>query len=152
MAKALKRVLLAGAGGLVAILALVLIASVAIGYGSAHGAIDRDMGVPIVMGVSALLLMVGAFWLGVFWMRVIDEAAREAHKWAWYWGGTAGMAVGGVFMLLSAIPREAPIPFPLLMSDTPDPAGYAASGAFILMMLMTLGYSIAWAVWWLRHR
>lgn len=152
MAKALKRVLLAGVGGLVAIVALLFIAGAVIGYGSAQGAIDPQAGTPIIMGVTALLLMIGAFWLGVFWMRAIDEAAREAHKWAWYWGGTAGMAVGGVFMLMSAIPREASIPFPLLMSDTPDPAGYAASGAFALMMLMTLGYSIAWAVWWLRHR
>lgn len=152
MAKGLKRVIMIGLGGLLAILLAVFLATAAIGYGTAQGAISVGASVPLFMGVVALLLMVGAFWIGVLWMRSIDEAAREAHKWAWYWGGTAGMAVGGVFMLLSAVPRETPLQVPLIMGGTPDPAGYAATGAFGLMMLMTLGYSIAWAIWWWRHR
>ena len=34
-----------------------------------------------------------------------DEAAREAHKAAWYWGGSGGMAVGGVLICLATLPQ-----------------------------------------------
>ena len=152
MAKGLKRVILAGVGGLVALLALLFVVGAVIGFASAKGAIDPKAGMPIVMGTFALLVMAGSFWIGVLWMRSIDEAAREAHKWAWYWGGTAGMALGGVLMLLSAVPRQTPIQVPLAFGGIPDPAGYAATGAFALMILMTVSYSIAWAIWWWRHR
>ncbi|RZJ04330.1 MAG: hypothetical protein EON89_08240 [Brevundimonas sp.] len=148
----MKRVILVGVGGLAALLVLLTLVGAAIGYASAKGAIDASAGMPLVIGAFALLVMAGSFWIGVLWMRSIDEAAREAHKWAWYWGGTAGMAVGGVLMLLSAIPRRAPLQVPLAFGGVPDPAGYAATGAFGLMMIMTLGYSIAWAIWWWRHR
>jgi hypothetical protein len=148
MARGLKSTVMVAIGGLIALLLVLFLVGTAIGYGS----ISMGAGVPLLVGGVALLLMVGAFWVGVLWMRSIDEAAREAHKWAWYWGGTAGMAVGGALMLLTIVPRDVPLRVPLILGDTPDPAGYAASGAFGLMMLMTLGYSVAWAVWWLRHR
>ena len=34
--------------------------------------------------------------------RDASEAAQEAHKWAWFWGGSSGMAVGGVFVILAS--------------------------------------------------
>ena len=152
MAKGLKNVLILGLSGLLAICLILVLAGIAVGYGSERGGPSAEASVPFVMVGLALVLMTGSFWIGVLWMRSIDEAAREAHKWAWYWGGTAGMAVGGVLMLLSGIPRRSPLQVPLVMGGTPDPAGYAASGAFALMMMMTLGYTIAWAIWWWRHR
>ena len=79
-----------------------------------------------------------------------DEAAREAHKSAWYWGGTAGMAVGGVAMVLSRLPQAASIRIPTL--GDPTPAGYAATGAMMMLCLMLLGYTLAWAWWWLARR
>lgn len=148
MARGLKNVAMIGLGGLIAVLLLLFLVGTAVSYGS----VSVGASVPILMGGVAILLMTGAFWVGVLWMRSIDEAAREAHKWAWYWGGTAGMSLGGALMLLAVIPRDTPVQIPLVLGTTPDPAGYAASGAFGLMMLMTLGYSLAWVVWWLRHR
>lgn len=148
MAKGLKSMAMIGIGGLLAFFLILFILGMAVSYGSTSARTSASL----LMGGVAVILMTGAFWTGVIWMRSIDEAAREAHKWAWYWGGTAGMALGGVLMLLSVIPRETPVQIPLVLGETADPAGYAASGAFALMMLMSLGYSVAWAIWWLRHR
>jgi hypothetical protein len=148
----LKRVLLGSLVGVVAVLGLLLLATVGVGVMAANDVIDTQHGILAVMGFFAVLIMVGAFVIGVFWMRSIDEAAREAHKWAWYWGGTAGMSLGGVLMILSSLPQASGFTLPVVFGGRADPAGYAATGAFAMMMLMVIGYTIAWAIWWWRHR
>ncbi|PZU76890.1 MAG: hypothetical protein DI531_01020 [Brevundimonas sp.] len=72
------------------------------GYGGQAGWFDGQAVEQIVIAVFAAVLMAGALWIGAEWMRVIDEAAREAHKAAWYWGGTAGMCVSGVGLVLAS--------------------------------------------------
>src|SRR5690606_7138164 len=37
------------------------------------------------------------------WWRGLDEAAKEAHKWAWWWGGTLGFVVGGAAVVIAAL-------------------------------------------------
>lgn len=152
MAKGLKRVLMLGAAGFVGILALLFVAGVAIGYLSAHGAVDVNAAAPWVLGAFAIAISIGSLWLGSAWMRSIDEAAQEAHKWAWYWGGSTGMTVGCALLALSGMPRETELSFPLPPGMTPDPAGYAAAGAFAMLLLMIIGYAVAWAFWWWRRR
>ena len=102
------------------------------------------------MSAVTVILMAGALWVGALWMRSIDEAAREAHKSAWYWGGCAGMCVGGVGVILSRLPQAATIRIPTL--GDPTPAAYAAAGAMMMLGLMLLGYTLAWAWWWLARR
>ena len=127
------------------------------GFGVGHlsasspEAADRVAAFEIVgFGVFGLIAVGVSLWVSVYWMRTIDEAAREAHKSAWYWGGTAGMAVGGVAMVLSRLPQAASIRIPTL--GDPTPAGYAATGAMMMLCLMLLGYTLAWAWWWLARR
>ncbi|QTN19658.1 hypothetical protein HZ989_00815 [Brevundimonas sp. AJA228-03] len=98
------------------------------------------------------IVMAGSIWVGAIWMRSIDEAAQEAHKWAWYWGGSCGMAVGAVFALASMLPQAADLALPSLWEGRTDPAAYFAAGAALMVLVMTGGYTIAWAVWWLRRR
>jgi hypothetical protein len=100
----------------------------------------------------ATAVMIVAFGVGVVWMRAIDEAAREAHKAAWYWGGSAGMAVGGVLLILAVLPQSAAVELPLWLDGRNDPVAHAATGAFALMLLMVTGYTLAWAWWWLKRR
>ncbi|MNE97170.1 hypothetical protein D3C80_1954760 [compost metagenome] len=85
-------------------------------------------------------------------MSSIDEAAQEAHKWAWFWGGSSGMAVGGVLVIMASLPQSAMIQIPAWYSDRTDPAAYAATGAFAMLTLMLIGYTVAWAWWWLGRR
>lgn len=103
------------------------------------------------MWVAAILGMAAAMWLGGAWMLSIDEAAQEAHKWSWYWGGCGGMAVGGVLLILAMTPTGRDWSVPVLLEPA-SPAAYAATGAMGMLLLMVTGYLLAWGLWWLRHR
>ena len=80
-------------------------------------------------------------WATTPWWRRIDEAAREAHKSAFFWGGAFGM---GLALFLGALEigvdqaRGGPIPEWFL-------------GAVFVVILQTLGYGLFWVVWWLRR-
>ncbi|KAK0330671.1 hypothetical protein LTR94_031936, partial [Friedmanniomyces endolithicus] len=97
---------------------------------------------PVVMGLIAVGGMAGGLWTGVLWMRSIDEAAREAHKSAWFWGGSAGMAIGGVVVIMTFLPQSANWVPPITFFGRTDPAAYAASGAYAMMLVMLAGYGV----------
>ena len=86
------------------------------------------------------------------WAFVDDEAAREAHKASWFYGGSGGLAVGGVFIILASTPPAARLTVPAWFDGRTDPAAYAASGAVGLMALMLIGYGVVWGWWWLARR
>src|SRR5688572_10197530 len=98
MARGLKRVALYTLLGVIAFAVLLFVVSAAIGYTVAHrsaqGAQTDLDGILfwLVAGI-AVACMAGAQAITIGWMRAIDEAAREAHKSAWFWGGCGGMAV-----------------------------------------------------------
>ncbi len=151
MSKKLVRVLGLSVLGAIAMLIVLFIAGVGVGFMVGHGSITRDDAMLWVMAPFAVVCMIGSLWIGAAWMRSIDEAAREAHKAAWYWGGTAGMCVAGIVMILAALPQADEVQLPAIYGRT-DPAAYAASGAFALMSCMVLGYMIVWVWWWWRRR
>ena len=78
--------------------ALVVGASLVLGgLAGAASAFFNDQPGPVGTAMTAALVtaaMAVGFTACVWWWRGIDEAAREAHKWAWWWGGSGGMAVG----------------------------------------------------------
>jgi magnesium-transporting ATPase (P-type) len=136
--------------GFVALLIASLLSGIVMGYVKASGQEVADGKVALlIFGAFAVTVMVGAIVVGALWMRSIDEAAREAHKAAWYWGGSTGMAAGGVLMILTSLPQAATIPIPSFLPDRIDPAAYAATGAFAMMSVMMVGYLIVWAWWWI---
>ena len=104
-------------------------------------------------GLTGLLLtflvnaavMVAVILIAIWWWRGIDEAAREAHKWAWWWGGCGGMIVGAVF-LLTAMNRADPELSILGMNQI------FAGGMAVILLCQTIGYGIAWVVWWAQRR
>ena len=83
----------------------------------------------------------------IWWWRGIDEAAREAHKVAWWWGGTGGMAVAGVILLSLTLPEAGEA-----LLEGASNQDLLAAGMVAVVGFQILGYTIAWAVWWLRHR
>jgi hypothetical protein len=132
--------------------AYLLVMAVTVVIGAFSGAASAIL--ETVFGVSGfwvnapllLIAMGAAMALCVWWWRGIDEAAREAHKWAWWWGGTGGMAVGAA-LVLSLQLGGAPI------NTTDMSAGdLIAAGMMSILLFQVVGYSIAWAAWWLRHR
>ena len=151
MSKKLASVLVKTVIGLVALLVGVFVAGVAAGFLAAHGAIDGDAAMFWIIAVVALVVMTGGMVVSVAWMRSIDEAAREAHKAAWFWGGCSGMSVGGVLVILSSLPMAETLSFPSWFEGRTDPAAYAATGAFGMMLLMMIGYIVVWAWWWITR-
>ncbi|HEV7228794.1 hypothetical protein [Brevundimonas sp.] len=98
----------------------------------------------IALGVGVSLGMA----ICLIWWRNADEAVREAHKWAWYWGGSAGI---GLVMILFALSS-----WNLIEVNVPPygdgPNGLLLSGIAVTLGAQLVGYLIAWAAWWLRHR
>ncbi|MFT4913039.1 MAG: hypothetical protein ACI9YM_001627 [Brevundimonas sp.] len=138
--------------GLLAVMVLAFVVGIAVGYLSASGAIDQDQATVCVIGIIAAALMAGGMVVSVAWMRSIDEAAREAHKAAWFWGGCGGMLACGPLFVLASLPQAAAWTFPSWFGGRTDPAAYAATGAFAVLLVMILGYTIVWAWWWWRRR
>jgi len=116
--------------------------------GGASGFIN-DMGGAIADPLRAILLTITVVFvlaISLIWWRGADEAVREAHKWAWYWGGSVGIAAGMVvFALLSWDSRLIALP-PL------EPADAVMIGMTLILGLQVVGYTVAWAIWWLRRR
>ena len=113
---------------------------------------DSGGGAVWLIGGIASVLMIGALAFGAVWIRSIDEAAREAHKAAWYWGGSGGMALGGVVIVLATLTGAERWAVPSLLEGRTDPAAYAATGAFGILLLMLAGHTVVWAWWWLARR
>ena len=151
MSKNLVGVLIKSALGLVVILALVFLAGIVAGYLGAQGVVAEGSVKLWIAAVFAVLMMAGAMWGGAAWMGSIDEAAREAHKSAWYWGGTGGMAVAGVGVIMASLPQASSLTLVGINGRT-DAAAYMAAGAIGLLVLMMLGYGVAWGIWWLARR
>jgi hypothetical protein len=101
-----------------------------------------------VIGLSAIM----AFTIAAcaWWWKALDEAAREAHKWAWWWGSTISLAIGGV-LLITLTMAVNPAQIDQTLRDT-TAMNLVAGGAMGALLLQCAGYFIAWAVWWLRRR
>lgn len=153
MNKTVAKILIWSAvGGLTA-----FVAAFALGFydgyreASSPGSGQRDVPAWIFLTLVSGLMAVG-IWVSAIWMRSIDEAAQEAHKWAWYWGGSCGMAIGSVIGLMAMLPQFADMALPTLWPDRADPAAYLATGAALMALIMLAGYTFAWVIWWLRRR
>lgn len=118
--------------------------------GAAAVVLDQFNG-PIAWAVSAvlgLLGLVGGVWamrLMLRYWRGLDELARDAHKTAWFWGGSLGTLI--VWVPLS-------IAFAVEMNGKSiDPALTGAYlGALALFGAQIVGYGLFWAGFWLRNR
>jgi hypothetical protein len=95
--------------------------------------------------------IMGLIWAVLAWnfvmryWREIDEAAREAQKWAWYWGGSLGMGLG-----LSATASHA-----IEISQWfPDATRHQLMtyGAGVVLAGQIIGFHVAWAYWWWSRR
>jgi hypothetical protein len=134
---------------LLSLLAVGLVFGAVLGYADAVSG-GRIMGTPATAGLAAAAAVAFILWGTIVYWRRLDEAAREAHKWAWFWGGSAGMCIGFVVLpLLLASPPGLELP---AYFDRTDPPGWVATGMGLILLLMTAGYALAWGWWWLRRR
>lgn len=131
-------------------LAFAFLGGFLVGYGANAGWLDATVGELIVTAAVTVAIMAGALWIGAEWMRAIDEAAREVHKAAWYWGGTAGMCVSGVALVLSSSGPWRDI-IARTVGDGAQPIDYLSLGAAMMIAPMLIGYLVVWGWWWLAR-
>ena len=104
----------------------------------------------LVLTVAVLsLVMAATLWLGIWWWRRVDEAVREAHKWAWFWGGSCGMIVGAIGLLTLSI-RGTDIALPASLGEAPSEL--LVAGMMAILIFQVTGYAIAWGWWWWARR
>lgn len=84
----------------------------------------------------------------LYWWRALDEAAREAHKWAWWWGGNLGLVAGGAAVVIAALAGMNLLPAALPHTD----AALIALGVAAAFAAQAVGYGIAWCGWWIARR
>jgi hypothetical protein len=103
---------------------------------------------PVVSAIAMTVAMAVAFAASIWWWRGIDEAAREAHKWAWWWGGTGGTALGAILLTTLSLRDAAATPLQVGLT-VPE---VVTAGMLTILLFQIAGYAVAWAVWWLRTR
>jgi len=84
----------------------------------------------------------------LYWWCALDEAAREAHKWAWWWGGNLGLVAGGAAVVIAALAGVNLLPAALPHTD----AALIALGVAAAFAAQAVGYGIAWCGWWIARR
>lgn len=106
----------------------------------------RAPSIGVVVLAAGLAVFVALHTL--YWWRALDEAAREAHKWAWWWGGTLGLVAGGAAVVIAALAGVNLLPAALPHTD----AALIALGVAAAFAAQAVGYGIAWCGWWIARR
>ncbi|MDI1364904.1 MAG: hypothetical protein PSX79_08575 [bacterium] len=117
--------------------------------GAAMAVLDQHgVVVPRALLALAAIAAIGVGgWLTVIYWRNVDEAAREAHKFAWFWGGSGGLLLALPILALLDTPK-----LEALFGAGGDPARWVWLGVFGLLLLQLAGYGLVWAGWWLIRR
>ena len=105
---------------------------------------EASIGGAALIASAVALAMAAGLWASFRWWQGLDEAAQEAHKWAWWWGSTVGLAFAGVILLTVLYGAgelgEAPVKSVLM------------AGCAVVTGCQMVGYGVAWAAWWLKRR
>ena len=134
--------------GYLGMLGLCAVLGLVVGFASALIDIFGGAATDVLQTGLLTVCMAIVFWICVVWWRGADEAVREAHKWAWYWGGSAGVVVVAIVLGLGAWEVIDLVP----ADFSGDPSDLVMTGAGLTLGVQMTGYLIAWAAWWLRHR
>ncbi len=123
----------------------------AVAAGAAMGvANSMGIGFDAVLWVGGLLMILGTPFV-LWWWKHADEAVREAHKWAWFWGGGTGLLVGLIWGIADARLGQRGLEG-VFSNYIGTPLTVFEGGMLFLMLTMSAGYLAGWAIWWLRHR
>lgn len=117
-----------------------------IGAGHAlFGPLDIVVPRALIFAISLVGVAVASALTVIYW-RNIDEAAREAHKFAWFWGASGGILV--MLPLGALIGSERLI----AVMGQRSPGEWVFFGISTLLAAQLIGYGLAWAGWWLVRR
>lgn len=103
---------------------------------------------PVRLGVLAVFAG-GAFWLVYRYWRSIDEAAQDAQKTAWFWGGSLAAIPALVLASVLGDPRNGLSDHLLILAPH---GNIVVAGALLLGLAQLVGFTVAWAIWWAAKR
>jgi len=103
---------------------------------------------PLGVVVLSLGLALAKLHYTLGWWRDLDEAAREAHKSAWWTGGNIGLVVAGAALAACVLGGFDPMP----ARFAGIPAAYATAGVLGVIAAQAVGYGVAWLAWWGARR
>jgi hypothetical protein len=143
-AQTVKRILL---GYIALTFALGIIA----GFSAGMGYISAPMAMKglLVFACASTVISLPLSWL---WWSKVDEAAREAHKWAWFWGGSSGLLLILPLMAAFSLTDWAFYEQYLAFLHVRAGIGEFAAGMLTTLLCMSIGYLIAWVWWWWKRR
>lgn len=112
--------------------------------------IKQALGAYLLITLGVILVSIP---LSLSWWKQIDEAARDAHKTAWFWGGSIGMSLAILITALNMF-FDGAILIKLgeayHISDI-QKFGFEF-GLLNVMTFMGFGYAIHWGLWWRQRR
>lgn len=114
--------------------------------------VQKATGTFLVRPAQHVLLtafVTAALWLTLRYWRGIDEAARDAQKTAWLWGGALAMIPGMVLLMVLGAPHRGVSD--RLLALAPQ-LNLLTIGGLIMALVQLAGFSLAWAVWWAGKR
>jgi hypothetical protein len=104
------------------------------------------LGAPPSLGLVVIILgfVLATTHYTLLWWRDLDDAAREAHRRAWWRGGNLGLLLGALG-LIGLLQTGQTVVEPL-MAD--GPAAWAVTGFLCLLAGQAVGYGLAllWGV------
>lgn len=126
----------------------ILLACVLIGF--AFGFMGES-----VRAVPNWLLAFVIIGLGVvtlYYWRLLDETAREAHKFSWYWGSSLGIFFALLICLAALVGVDVYSPV-IQWYGVPETFDQIfLLGGLSILVLQVIGYLLVWTFWWLRMR
>lgn len=134
----------------------VLVSLAAVLEGAAFGAFvalkgDRTLPLPIALTLAATTVIL-IYAMCLLWWRGLDEAAREAHKWAWYWGGTNGLVVLMAALVVLATSDVLGVDRVSALWSGKSASALVSLGLGLALGVQIAGYAAAWVFWWIRRR
>lgn len=112
-----------------------------------------DVAVRLAITIPILVWVIA---LGcIAWIR-LDEAGREAHKFAWFWGGACGLLLAQFIAITVFLTPLLAGPV-LSFAERYAQDGRITETAFGLgvlcaALIQVAGYGLVWAGWWLSRR
>jgi hypothetical protein len=109
-------------------------------------------GLQIYVAVAATLILAWVIYASLKWWRSVDEAVREAHKSAWFWGGLAGLCII-ILPLVMSVGLTGGQTYQTVKTSFHVASGFGefAAGIITTLLAMLVGYAISWALWWWRR-
>ncbi|MDP3853121.1 hypothetical protein [Phenylobacterium sp.] len=105
---------------------------------------------PLATGLVAAATFALVIGASVVWWRRLDEAAKEAHKFAWYWGASIGMAAAAVGFVALFSHDGALLTAGWNGRSTPQ--DFVELGVIGVLVPQITGYIVAWVGWWISKR